>query len=126
MIEDGTTPLNVATNVVFTQSNPGTNYQSLSHLSPGNWLNQADDSPSDIISYDDELSSKTFAPYHFMIQEDLIESISKYISVSENEKIDLVQKIVDMQTLDNSKKICLNCHCVIDKRSEKCLVCGYT
>ena len=61
-----------------------------------------------------------------MIQEDLIESISKYISVSENEKIDLVQKIVDMQTLDNSKKICLNCHCVIDKRSGKCLACGYT
>ena len=61
-----------------------------------------------------------------MIQEDLIESISKYISVSENEKIDLVQKIVDMQTLDNSKKICLNCHCVIDKHSEKCLACGYT
>ena len=27
--------------------------------------------------------------------------------------------------MNNSKKICLNCHCVIDKR-EKCLACGYT
>ena len=61
-----------------------------------------------------------------MIQEDLIESISKYVSVSENEKIDPVQKIIDVQTVDNSKKICLNCHCVIDKHSEKCLACGYT
>ena len=32
-----------------------------------------------------------------MIQEDLIESISKYISVSEK-KIDPVQKIIDVQT----------------------------
>ena len=124
--EDRTTPLNVATNVVFIQSDPATNYQSLSHLSPRNWLNKADDSPSDIISYDDELSSNTFAPYRFMIQEDLIQSISKHVSVSENEKVDPVQKIIDVQTVDNLKKICLNCHCVIDKRSEKCLVCGCT
>ena len=61
-----------------------------------------------------------------MIQEDLIESISKYVSVSENEKIDPIQKIIDVQTVDNSKKICLNCQCVIDKRSGKCLACGYT
>ena len=109
MKEDGTTPPNVATNVVFIQSNPATNYQSLSHLSPRNWLNKADDSLSDFISYDDELRRKTFAPYCFMIQEVLIESISKYISVSENEKIDPVQKIIDVQTVDNLKKICLNC-----------------
>ena len=44
-----------------------------------------------------------------MIQEVLIESISKYISVSENEKIDPVQKIIDVQTVDNLKKIRLNC-----------------
>ena len=58
MKEDGTTPPNVATNVVFIQSNPATNYQSLSHLSPRNWLNKADDSLSDFISYDDELGEK--------------------------------------------------------------------
>ena len=39
------------------------------------------------------VSSNTFAPYGFMIQEDLIESISKPISVSENEKTDPVQKL---------------------------------
>ena len=38
--EDGTTPLNVATNVVFIQSNPTTNYQSLFPLYPKNWLNK--------------------------------------------------------------------------------------
>ena len=108
--EDGTTPLNVASNIVFIQSNPANNYQSLSHLSPRNCLNKADDSASDIIFYDDELSSKTFAPYHFMIQEDLIESISKYVSLSENKKIDPAQKIINVQTVDNSKKVCLNCH----------------
>ena len=48
------------------------------------------------------------------------------ISFYENEKIDPIQKIIDVQTVDNSKKICLNCHCVIDKCSEKCLACGYT
>ena len=110
MKEDGTTPLNVASNIVFIQSNPANNYQSLSHLSPRNCLNKADDSASDIIFYDDELSSKTFAPYHFMIQEDLIESISKYVSLSENKKIDPAQKIINVQTVDNSKKVCLNCH----------------
>ena len=58
MKEDGTTPLNVATNVIFIQSNSATNYQSLSYLSPKNWLNKAYDSPSNIISYDDELKEK--------------------------------------------------------------------
>ena len=58
MKEDGTAPLNVATNVIFIQSNSATNYQSLSHLSPKNWLNKAYDSPSNIISYDDELKEK--------------------------------------------------------------------
>ena len=53
--EDQTTPLNVATNVVFIQPNPATKYQSLSHLSRRNWLRKGSDSPSDIISYDDEL-----------------------------------------------------------------------
>ena len=64
-----------------------------------------------------------------MIQEDLIESISKYVSMSENDKIDPVQKIIDVQTVNNSIyeiKICLNCHYVIYNCSEKCLACGYT
>ena len=125
MKKDGTTPINVATNVVFIQSNFPTNYQSLSHLSPKYWSNKANDSPSDIISYYDEFSSKTSAPYSFMIQEDLIESISKYVSVMENKKIDPVQKVIDAQIVDNSKKICFNyknmLNRVIDKRSEKCL-----
>ena len=69
MKDDGTTPINVATNVIFIQSNLATNYQSLSHLSPKYWLNKANDSPCDIIFYDDELCSKTSAPYIFMIQE---------------------------------------------------------
>ena len=38
------------------------------------------------------------------------------MSVSENEKIDSVQKIIDGQTVENSEKICLNCCCVIDKQ----------
>ena len=96
MKEDGTTPLNVATNVVFIQSNPATNYQSLSGLSPRNWLNKAGDSASDIIFYDDELSSKTFAPYCFMIQEDLIESFSK------NHTQNVVEKLVPDPFLKNS------------------------
>ena len=58
MKEDGTAPLNVATNVIFIQSNSATNYQSLYHLSPKNWLNKVYDSPSNIISYDDELKEK--------------------------------------------------------------------
>ena len=45
--------------------------------------------------------------------------------MSENEKIDSAQKIIDGQTVENSEKICLNC-CVIDKHSEKCQACGYT
>ena len=43
----------------------------------------------------------------------------------ENKKIDPVQKVIDVQTVDNSKKICFNyknmLNRVIDKRSEKCL-----
>ena len=35
------------------------------------------------LNFSCSVSSNTFAPYGFMIQEDLIESISKYISVSE-------------------------------------------
>ena len=46
--------------------------------------------------------------------------------MSDNEKIDPVQKIIDMQNVKNSKKICLNCHFVIDKCSKKCIKCGYT
>ena len=38
--EDGTTPLNVARNVVFLQLNPPTNYQSDFSLSPRHWLNK--------------------------------------------------------------------------------------
>ena len=52
MKEDGATPFNVATNVIFIQSNSATNYQSLSYLSPKNWLNKAYDSPCNIISYE--------------------------------------------------------------------------
>ena len=56
----------------------------------------------------------------------MLVSISKYVPVNENEKIDLVQKITDVQTVDNLKKVYLNCHCVDDKRSKKCQACGYT
>ena len=31
-----------------------------------------------------------------------------------------------METVKNSKKICLNCNCDIDKRNEKCLTYRYT
>ena len=54
-----------------------------------------------MISCYDQLRSKTFSTYHFTIQEDLIERISLYVSVSENKKIDLVQKITDVQAEDN-------------------------
>ena len=77
------------------------------------------------LNFSCSVSSNTFAPYGFMIQEDLIESISKYISVSEKKRLILFKKLL-MCKLDNSKKVCLNCHCVTDKRSEKCLACGYT
>ena len=90
-------------NVLFIRANPALNYQSLSHLSLTNCLNKADHLPCDIISYGDKLSSKTFAPYPFIIQEDLIESISKF-SVSKNKKTDPVQKIIDVQTVENHKK----------------------
>lgn len=79
-----------------------------------------------MISCYDQLRSKTFSTYHFTIQEDLIERISLYVSVSENKKIDLVQKITDVQAEDNSKKTFLSYHCVNDKRSEKCLACENT
>ena len=79
-----------------------------------------------MISYYDELHSKIFSTHRFAMQEDLIESISKYVSVSENEKLNLVQNVTDMQTESNSKKTFLSYYCVKDERSEKCLACEYT
>ena len=52
----------------------------------------------------------------------------KYFKIyfSEWKKRLILFKKLLMCKLDNSKKVCLNCHCVTDKRSEKCLACGYT
>ena len=59
--EDGTTPQNVAANVVFLQSNPPTNYQSDFSLSPRHWLNKSNNFANDILVFENEIF-KTFFP----------------------------------------------------------------
>ena len=52
--EDRATTLNVATNVVFLQSNPPTNYQSDFSLSPRHWLNKNDNFSNDLLVFVNE------------------------------------------------------------------------
>ena len=60
--EDGTTPLNVATNVVFLQSNPPANYQSDFPLSPRHSLNKNNNFANDILVFENEIFKNIFFP----------------------------------------------------------------
>ena len=121
--EDGTTPVNVATNVVFIQKNPSTNFQSISQLSPTNWLNQSDDYIANIIKLDEDLNRNAFRPYRYMQVQKLIKHIEKSIKVHGQNIFDTISKLNDIKEKDPTKAICGKCDKEISKDCASCPFC---
>ena len=61
--ENGTTPLNIVTNVVYIQSNPPLNIQALPQYNPDKWLNTKTSSSSMLTEFENELNERVFCPY---------------------------------------------------------------
>ena len=101
--EDGTTPLNVATNVVFLQLNSLTDYQKDFSLSPRHWLNKNNNFANDILVFENEIFKNIFSPYRYMIQKNILKFKNDLTSIIEN--TDTVQKLIELQEQDNSKTL---------------------
>ena len=74
---DGTTPMNVATNVVYIQSDPPTSYQESDDLKPGNWFGNT---PPQSLSHqmndlEEDLKSTTFRPFKSEQQRNVLTKI---------------------------------------------------
>ena len=122
--EDGTTPLNIATNVVFVILNPPANYQGDFSLSPRHWLNKSNNFANDILVFENEIF-KTFFPLivTWHIQKNISKSKNDLISITES--TDIVQKLIELQEQDNSKTLCVACLNILSKSSNKCGRCGH-
>lgn len=121
----GTTPVNVATNVVFVQSCPPSNIRNDEFLRPENWM------PSEctekvfkdkIDECEKNLNETIFRPFRYEYQENLIKQAHVEIKQNNN-NVDHV----DMYTNCTSdvKSVCSKCCCVHDKQLNSCPQCQY-
>ena len=121
--EDRATTLNVATNVVFLQSNPPTNYQSDFSLSPRHWLNENNNFANDILVFENEIFKSIFPLIVTWYKKNISKSKNDPTSITEN--TDTVQKLIEWQEQDNSKTLCVACLNILSTSSNKCESCSH-
>ena len=102
--EDGTTPLNIVTNVVFIQSNPYTSLQSNTELSPAKWLIDDEDSSCKIKDFGDKLNSEVFRVYRQNTHKVLMQEVCSEVRYTDTSTYDHVTLAIE--NTDSSKSVC--------------------
>ena len=128
--EGGTTPVHVATNVVFIQSNPPTSYQENEELTPDKWFGKTPPGSlgHQMNEFEEELASSQFRPYRIKQQQQLIADVMKETSQSNGIFTDHISKRVDL----NKKEVVDECVCprcatvYLRSSSRTCPACLHT
>ena len=118
--EDGTTPISVATNVVFITSQYDQSLQSREDLKPSNWPTLSKTEVSDRISKLEEELNLNFRSFPYDKQ------IKKMNSVSKETKLSLKNHSMDLDSVDiqmkSNKNVCPDCKYENDS-SRDCASC---
>ena len=117
--EDGTTPISIATKVVFIRPNPVTHIQKIFELFPRHWHNTKENTPSLICQFEQQLNANIFQPYQhkiqFLVLKNLLEENSdtgNSIDKSLNEECDKDLFFCMQCTAANTKTyICISSGC---------------
>ena len=116
--EDGTTPIGIATSVVFIQNS--SSIQKIKELAPGFWSGTKLDIADLIINKEERLRNSIFRPYRSTVQEEIYKDVLSEKSLPENcDNIDLMlapgseQLYLCMKCgseIPNSESLCSTCH----------------
>ena len=119
--EDGTTPIGIATNVVFINPNKGTRYQYEKHLSPSEWFygHESEDwIPGAIMDKEEELNRNIFRPYRHKKQVDLIGILLQEDKLQQDPVSAYLEK-------GDSNSVCPKCSFEYDKQDKECPSCQW-
>ena len=116
--EDGTTPISIATNVVFIRPNPVSHIQKIYELSPSHWRNTKENIPSLIRQFEQQLNANIFLPYRHKIQSIVLKSLLEESSHTD----DSIDKSLN-EECDEDLFFCMQCTAANTKTS-LCISCG--
>ena len=117
--EDGTTPISIATNVVFIRPNPVSHIQKIYELSPRHWRNTKENIHSLIRQFEQQLNANIFRPYWHKIQSIILKSLLEESSHTG----DSIDKSLN-EECDEDLFFCMQCTAANTKTSSLCISCG--
>ena len=127
--DGGTTPVHVATNVVFIQSQPPTSIQEDEQLKPGHWFGKTP--PASLAHQmndkEEDLKANTFRPYKIQQQQQLLTNVMRESTVENAILTDHVSERIAADKVSPGQRVCPGCRTVINQVSiETCPACKYT
>lgn len=121
----GTTPVDVATNVVFINHNPPSNVQQLDDLKPEKWMPEdkfGSDVTSAIENVEKDLHVNYFRPYRYHFQRELVKQVKEELKTGEDH-------VTKFTRIGEDKKsdvvVCPKCAKSYPKVSNVCKYCKY-
>lgn len=116
--ENGTTPLGVATNVVFIQQTPPSDIQSRDDLKPGCWPQKSKkDIASSVKDFENQLNTEYFRPFRQEFQLNKMKQIAADIKFTSDGVIDTIAKV---RVIDSTQRVCNKCGHVYSKVIHSC------
>ena len=122
--ENGTAPLSVATNVVFIQSDPRTEFQSVLQLCPSIWEKPCNAGTDHQISnLEETINRDIFGPYRQKWLEELISTARSELKVEgKSNYVDFITKSI--KSNNELTLFCCKCSSECNKSVKCCTVCG--
>jgi hypothetical protein len=119
--EGGSTPMDVATNVILIQNEKPTNIQSKQDLKPSLWQLSSSD---DILKLHNDIVNE-FQSYKRNVQKQLLEQVLS-TSFFEEESMEIKDDMSYYMSGENRGKcVCVKCSEIYPNSVSKCLKCGY-
>lgn len=117
--ENGTTPVGIATNVVYIQSNPSnpTNLQSRSEYMPCEWSNKNETVFDDITNLEDNLNTNYYRPYRHQYQSDILDAVWEEVTLRPHGLEDHITVLTSLDDTDKNR-VCSRCSRIYPKSLE--------
>lgn len=127
--ENATTPIGIATNVVFIKSNFKSFYQMDETLSPDKWLYTnigiSEETENKIIEFEKKLNDNTFRNFRYSYQKKVLDNLLSTISFdAQGKPCDDISLSLSMDGEQDTICICPNC-CAATSSCESCNACRY-
>ena len=120
--EGGTTPVNVACNVVFIQSHPKTSFQDKEELKPSQWYGKTP--PAELTErindLEKDLKSNTYRPFRIQQQQKFLSTVAAETIVHKSEEVDHISVRVSVNKRKTNHKICPKCAHAFENSSPRC------